>query len=74
MGIQVTIIIAGQIDSKALWKLIEPYKINVTDFGYDKINVTDFGYETWVYGKVNQDDVRNIISLCCRFGKVKVYF
>ena len=45
MEIQVTIIIAGQIDSKALWKLIEPYKINVTDFGY----------ETWVYGKVNQN-------------------
>ena len=64
MKIQVTIIIAGQIDSKALWKLIEPYKINVTDFGY----------ETWVHGKVNQNDVSNIISLCCRFGKVKVYF
>jgi hypothetical protein len=62
--IQVSIIIAGQIDSKALWKLVEPYKINVTDFGY----------ETWVHGKVDLDDVSNIISLCCRFGKVKVCF
>ncbi len=64
MKIHVAIIVAGEIDSKALWKLVKPYGVNVTDFGY----------ETWVHGTVDQDEVSNIISLCCRFGKVKVCF
>lgn len=54
--------IAGDIDSIALWNLIEQYKVNLTA-------VID---ETWVYGDVELHNLGTIVERCALFGPLKV--
>lgn len=54
--------IAGDIDSIALWNLIEQYKVNLTA-------VID---ETWVYGDVELHNLGTIVERRALFGPLKV--
>lgn len=54
--------ITGDIDSLSLWKLIEPYKLNLTALE-DK---------TWIYGDVGLHNIGTIVERCALFGALKV--
>lgn len=53
--------IAGDIDSLALWKLIESYKVNLTTING----------KTWVYGDTQFHHLGTIIERCALFGALK---
>lgn len=54
--------IAGDIDSLALWKLIEYYKVNLTAVEG----------KTWVYGDIELHNLGTIVERCALFGTLRV--
>lgn len=54
--------IRGDLDSVALWGLIEKYHVNLTQVG-------DY---TWVYGETSLTNVAKIVSHCALFGDITV--
>lgn len=54
--------ITGDIDSLSLWKLIEPYKVNLTAIEG----------KTWIYGDVWLHHLGTIVERCALFGALKV--
>lgn len=54
--------IAGEIDTLALWGLIESYKVNLTAMDG----------KTWIYGDVWLHNLGNIVERCALFGTLKV--
>lgn len=54
--------VAGEIDTLALWKLIEPYKVNLTAVDG----------KTWIYGEVWLHYLGTIVERCALFGPLKV--
>lgn len=54
--------ITGDIDSLSLWKLIEPYKVNLTAVEG----------KTWIYGDVWLHYLGTIVERCALFGALKV--
>ena len=63
MKVNVWIEIRGSIDSLLLWKLIEGYKLNLTDL-LDKC---------LVYGDCSCSDAGSVVSICALFGELTVY-
>lgn len=59
---KLSIEIDGNIDTIALWHLIEPYKINLTAIGN----------KTYIYGDVALHNVGPIVERCSLFGDVEV--
>ena len=54
--------IAGDIDSMALWKIIEQYGVNLTAV---------IG-ESWVYGDIELHYLGTIVECCALFGPLKI--
>ena len=54
--------IAGDIDSLSLWKLIEPYKVNLTAVEG----------KTWIYGDVWLHHLGTIVERCALYGTLRV--
>jgi hypothetical protein len=54
--------ITGDIDSLSLWKLIEPFKVNLTAVEG----------KTWIYGDVELHNIGTIVERCALFGALKV--
>lgn len=60
--VEISIEVKGKIDSRALWSLIEPYGVNLTDLG----NVS------LVYGTVKDfHEATDVIVYCALFGDIK---
>ena len=54
--------IEGPIDSLSLWKMIEKYRVNLTDL---------IG-TVYVYGKADTIVVMEVIVCCALYGKLKI--
>lgn len=50
--------IIGKIDSKALWEIVEPYGVNLTDMGETSL----------VYGECTLEQASEVIFYCTLFG------
>lgn len=53
--------IEGQIDSKELWRLLEPLNVNLIDLG-DGV---------FIFGQTSPIKLCRVICICSRYGKVK---
>ena len=54
--------ITGDIDSLSLWKLVEPYKANLTAVEG----------KTWIYGDVWLHHLGTIVERCALYGTLRV--
>lgn len=54
--------IKEKIDSRSLWKLIEKYRVNLTDL--DGVSL--------VYGDVDTATAMEVIACCALFGDLKI--
>lgn len=54
--------IEGPIDSRSLWKMIERYRVNLTD---------SIG-TVYVYGEADTIVVMEVIVCCALYGKLKI--
>lgn len=54
--------IVGDIDTIALWRLIDKFKVNLT--AVDNM--------TWIYGDIELHNLGTIVERCALFGALKV--
>lgn len=55
---------AGNIDSRALFEMLQCYQLNVTDLIY----------QVYVHGTIHDYELPNVIEICTKFGMQSFHY